>query len=87
MPRMPLYEYYCADCKDRFEMLTSFEASQSDTIVCATCHGAHVRKLLSLTAKRTRGGGGGFGDSDFGGSDDGMDGGSCGCGGACSCGN
>ncbi|HEY7778802.1 MAG TPA: zinc ribbon domain-containing protein [Ktedonobacterales bacterium] len=93
---MPLYEYLCADCKARFEVLTSYEASQSDTVVCATCHGTRVRKLLSVVA-RTRHSGGGddfgdFGGDDFGGDDfddgDDMGGGGCSCGGgACGCGN
>jgi putative FmdB family regulatory protein len=85
---MPLYEFMCADCKARFEVLTSYEASESGTPVCATCHGTRVRKLVPLVAKRSRGGDdfGDFGDgSDFG--DGGDMGGSCGCGGACSCGN
>jgi putative FmdB family regulatory protein len=89
---MPLYEYYCADCKDRFEMLTSYAASQSDTIVCASCHSTKVRKLLSLTAKRVRSGGGddfgdAFGGDDVGDDGDDLGGGGCDCGGACSCGN
>lgn len=82
---MPLYEYYCADCKSRFEVLTTFAASQAETTVCATCHGTKVRKLLSVFATTARGGDD-FGDfvqgADFGGDV----GGSCGCGGACSCG-
>ena len=82
---MPLYEYYCADCHDRFEILTTYAASQADTIVCTTCHGTSVRKLLSLTARRVHSG---ASADDFGGDDFGDDaGGSCGCGGACSCGN
>jgi putative FmdB family regulatory protein len=81
---MPLYEYYCADCHDRFEVLSSYEAAESGRTVCATCHSANVRKLLSVVAKRGHGDADDFGDmGDFG--DD--DGGSCGCGGACSCGN
>lgn len=90
---MPLYEFFCADCKDRFEVLTSYEAAQAGTTVCTTCHGANVRKLLSVVAKRRHGGGDDFGDfGDFGDSGDFGDGedfggGGCGCGGACSCGN
>jgi putative FmdB family regulatory protein len=90
---MPLYEYYCGDCKSRFEVLTSYEASQSNTVMCASCHGTRVRKLLSVVA-RTRHGGddaGEFGDFGDGGEfgDEGDDdlGGSCSCGGACSCSN
>jgi putative FmdB family regulatory protein len=97
---MPLYEYYCADCKGRFEVLTTYEAAQAGATVCTTCHGKNVRKLLSVVAKRSHGGGdddfgdaGDFSDaSDFGdagdyGDDTEMSGGSCGCGGACSCNN
>jgi putative FmdB family regulatory protein len=92
---MPLYEFYCADCKDRFEVLTSYEAVQSGTTVCTTCHGSNVRKLLSVVARRSYGGGGDdFGDAfdggDFGDGDgdDFSGGGGCSCGGgACSCHN
>ena len=89
---MPLYEFYCADCKDRFEVLTSYEAAQTGTTVCTTCHGANVRKLLSVVAKRRHGGGDDFGDfggsGDFGGDGEDFGGGGCGCGGgACGCGN
>ncbi len=80
---MPLYEYYCADCRDKFELFTTFEASAGD-IVCVKCHGGRVRKLFSVFAARSDSGG--YGD-DFSGGDDGMGGmGGCACGGACSCG-
>ncbi|HEY7021265.1 MAG TPA: zinc ribbon domain-containing protein [Ktedonobacterales bacterium] len=87
---MPIYEYYCKDCRDKFELLTTYTESEVD-IECSKCHGANVRKLFSVFA-RTRGGGGDFGDSgDFGDGedyDDGeyMSGGGCACGGgACGC--
>ncbi len=35
---MPLYEYYCSDCKSRFELL------------CMKCHSEKVRRLLSVFA-------------------------------------
>lgn len=82
---MPLYEYYCADCRDRFEVLTSYATAQSGTMVCASCHGANVRRLLSVVARRSHGGETGDfgdlgGDADYG---DACDmGGGC-CGGAC----
>lgn len=83
---MPLYEFYCADCRGKFEVLTSYEASQGD-MFCTTCSGRNVRRLLSVVARTARSGGGDF--SDFG-SDDGDDfggGGGCSCGGACGCNN
>jgi putative FmdB family regulatory protein len=77
---MPLYEYYCADCRGKFEMFTSYETSEGD-IVCTKCHGGRVRKMFSLFASPH--GSSGFDDASY---DDGdMDGG-CSCGGACSCG-
>ena len=91
---MPIYEFYCSDCRSKFEVLTSYEASQQ-SMICEKCHGAHTRKLLSLVAKRSRGGDDDFGD--FGGEMGGMgemgdEGGDdfddgCSCGGACSCNN
>lgn len=93
---MPLFDFRCRDCGSRFEVLTSYEQSLGE-MVCTTCHGKNVRKLIPLVAKRSKGGGDDFGDfgamgdmgDDFGGDgdDDGLGGGSCGCGGACSCQN
>jgi putative FmdB family regulatory protein len=87
---MPLYEYYCADCHDRFEVLSSYDAAQAGRTVCTSCHGSNVRKLLSVVAKRGHGDADDFGDpGDFGDTGDFGDdaGGACGCGGACTCGN
>jgi putative FmdB family regulatory protein len=89
---MPLYEFYCADCRGKFEVLTSYESAQAG-MVCATCHGTNVRKLLSVFARPVRGGDSDdYGDFSDGGdyADDGGDdygGGGCSCGGACSCNN
>ncbi len=83
---MPLYEYYCSDCRGKFEVLTSYEASQG-AMLCATCHGSNVRKLLSVFARPSRGGDDGdFGEFSDGGED--FDGGGCACGGgSCGCHN
>jgi putative FmdB family regulatory protein len=91
---MPVFEFYCLDCRSKFEVLTSYEASQGQ-MICATCHGANVRKLLSVFARPSRGSDN-FGDFSDGGDDFGDDGegdegdeggGGCSCGGACSCNN
>jgi putative FmdB family regulatory protein len=90
---VPIYEFYCADCRSKFEVLTSYEASREE-MLCASCHSKNTRKLLSLVAKRSHGGDGDdFGDfgGDLGGEmgdeggDDFDDG--CSCGGACNCNN
>ncbi|HEV8192547.1 MAG TPA: hypothetical protein VGP82_13855, partial [Ktedonobacterales bacterium] len=28
--KVPLYEYYCADCRSKFELLVSYAASEAD---------------------------------------------------------
>ncbi len=81
---MPLYEFYCADCEAKFEVLSSYTQVKTGTTTCQKCQGTHVRRLLSMFAAR-RGGDGEFGDGyDFSGPDDAGDG--CSCGGQCSCG-
>jgi len=81
---MPLYEFYCADCRAKFEVLSPYARAKAGEIVCQKCHGTRVRKLLSVFAAR-RGGDGEFGDGyDF--ADEGGAGG-CACGGHCSCGD
>ena len=74
---MPLYEYYCADCRGKFEMFTSYQASQGE-IVCVKCHGGRVRKLFSMFAAPHSGS---EGDGYDGGYDDGYDDGGDGVGG------
>jgi putative FmdB family regulatory protein len=86
---LPIFEFYCSDCRGKFEVLTSYENSQGQ-MVCATCHGTNVRKLLSVFARPSRGGSDDFGDGgEYDGGDDDDYGGSggCSCGGACSCNN
>ena len=87
---VPLYEFYCTDCRSKFEVLTSYEASQAG-MVCASCHGQHVHKLLSVFARPSRGGDsddfGDVGDYGDGDADDYSGGGGCSCGGACTCNN
>lgn len=77
---MPLYEYYCSDCKSKFELLVSHQ--HADDVVCTRCHGEQVRRLLSLFAmsgKMSEDGSSGDFDSS-------LDDGSCGCGGgSCGC--
>jgi putative FmdB family regulatory protein len=75
---MPLYEYYCSDCRTKFELLVGHK--HADEVVCAKCHGEKVRRLLSVFSA-IRGSGE---DSSFDGELPSM--GSCGCGGgACGC--
>jgi putative FmdB family regulatory protein len=44
---MPIYEYRCKDCENKFEAMRSM--SQADTpIECEECHGKHTKRLLSV---------------------------------------
>lgn len=72
---MPLYEYRCADCAERFERLASFEAADKQ-VVCPHCGGTHARRLISVFAS--------FSPTSE--PRAGASSGGCGCGGACSCG-
>ncbi|GCE18845.1 FmdB family zinc ribbon protein [Dictyobacter kobayashii] len=75
---MPLFEYYCSDCKARFELLVSHK--HADDVVCMKCHSEKVRRLLSVFAS-PRGAGE---DYSFDGAADAE--GGCGCGGgSCGC--
>jgi putative FmdB family regulatory protein len=77
---MPLYEYYCSDCKSRFELLVSHQ--HADDVVCTKCRGEQVRRLLSVFAVAGKV----SEDADYGDFETSMDGGSCGCGGgSCGC--
>jgi putative FmdB family regulatory protein len=83
---MPIYEYYCSDCRRKFEKMSSFAASSG--VACPTCQGERVRKLFSVFARSGRGDSSDADDytlDDYGADSDGGYGG-CSCGGACSCG-
>jgi putative FmdB family regulatory protein len=74
---MPLYEYQCEACEQRFERIQKFSDPPVET--CPACSG-RVRKLLSSPAIQFKGSGwyitdyakkGGGGDKGAGGSSDG----------------
>jgi putative FmdB family regulatory protein len=75
---MPLYEYYCSDCRSKFELLVSHQ--HADDIVCMKCHSEKVRRLLSVFASHR-------GSSEEAGYEEMAPSmGSCGCGGgSCGC--
>ncbi|MDI6740646.1 MAG: zinc ribbon domain-containing protein [Candidatus Edwardsbacteria bacterium] len=41
---MPIYEYECAGCSNKFEQLLSLSSPKPD---CPKCHGKKVEKLFS----------------------------------------
>jgi len=44
---MPIYEYCCAECGERFEVFVRSPASDSRP-VCPKCGGVEVKKAVSL---------------------------------------
>jgi putative FmdB family regulatory protein len=44
---MPIYEYRCASCSERFEELVR---RPDETVACPECGGAEVERLLSVFA-------------------------------------
>ena len=79
---MPLYEYECAACTGRFEVLVRTPTSDSQPS-CPDCGAAQARKIFSLVARPVRAGGGGEMAPS---SPQPSFGGGC-CGGACGCGH
>ncbi len=43
---MPLFEYKCSDCKNRFEVLHK-SVNNIERVECPECHSTEINKLLS----------------------------------------
>jgi putative FmdB family regulatory protein len=54
---MPIYEYFCADCKVKFEALRSMSQAD-DPISCPHCDGLNTSRSLSIFAAISKGEGG-----------------------------
>jgi len=51
---MPLYEYYCAECRNTFDTLRSMD--KADAIIqCKHCESRQTSRLLSVFAAHSRG--------------------------------
>ena len=77
---MPIYEYRCESCAEKFEVFTTF-AERDAAQACPACESTKTRVLVSSFA--FAGGSGESLMSDF----SGESAGGCSCGGACSCGS
>jgi putative FmdB family regulatory protein len=78
---MPLYEYYCADCRTKFEALRPMSKADN-AIQCKSCESMRTSRVLSLFATHTKAEGSSTISPTFSGSR----GGGC-CGGHCGCGH
>ena len=74
---MPLYEYHCEPCAERFEVLRPMSKGH-DPATCPTCGGAG-RRVLSVFSAITVGGDGSPAPMPFAGGGGGCCGGACGC--------
>lgn len=50
---MPLYEYFCLDCRDSFDTLRKFEQADAP-IRCRSCESDNTVRKLSLIAAPVR---------------------------------
>lgn len=48
---MPIYEFHCKPCNERFEVLISF--SRIREARCPKCGGARIERLMSVFASRS----------------------------------
>lgn len=48
---MPIYEYFCEDCKSRFEIFT-ISSKIKEKVKCKRCASLNVRKNLSAASFR-----------------------------------
>jgi putative FmdB family regulatory protein len=49
--RMPIYEYYCFDCRKRVAVFfRSMSTASDDAARCPHCEGAHLRRMVSRVA-------------------------------------
>ena len=78
---MPIYEYRCESCAEKFEVLTRF-AERDKAQACPACESTRTRVLVSSFAF-----GGGSDQSSLSEFSGETSGGGCSCGGACSCGS
>lgn len=78
---MPVYEYYCADCKTKFDARRPMSKAD-DAIQCKHCESMRTSRTLSLFAVSGFSGSsaGSLPDSGFGGGGGCCGGGACGCG-------
>jgi len=51
---MPVYEYYCKDCGNKFETLRPMNKADAP-IACPKCHGKHTSRAISVFAAHSEG--------------------------------
>ncbi|HEX8918718.1 MAG TPA: zinc ribbon domain-containing protein [Chloroflexota bacterium] len=77
---MPVYEYVCKDCDNRFDLLVQ-RLDRAESVHCGSCESENVRRLVSSFATL-----GGYDDEFVPRQSAGPSAGGC-CGGSCGCGH
>lgn len=49
---MPIYEYECEECRERFEKFVQSMQNAEKNVTCPKCGSSHVHKVLSLFGVR-----------------------------------
>jgi putative FmdB family regulatory protein len=55
---MPVYEYECESCGERFDKLVRSMRQEPPEVACPACQGTEVRRLLSAPVVHSGGGAG-----------------------------
>ena len=50
---MPIYEYHCQACDERFDKLVRSSQQEDVDILCPACQSSKVRRLISAPAVHT----------------------------------
>ena len=61
---MPVYEYRCESCGERFEKLVRSMLQESPEVGCPACQGTEVRRVISAPVVHSGGEGGGGGEGE-----------------------
>ncbi len=75
---MPIFEYRCSECSNKFEVLHKSSAANEE-VICPKCSSKKNKKLLSTFSASFADGGSSFSSSDYS-SDASCSSGTCGCG-------
>lgn len=55
---MPIYEYRCPDCGEKFEKLVRLDGTVE--VICPRCQSTHPQRLISIVARSSRDAGGSY---------------------------
>lgn len=51
---MPIYEFFCLNCQERFGELCGFSTKRDGELACPNCGSEHITRLFSVFFSRGR---------------------------------